>query len=175
MQQARPSPPLLRSQRGANRRFLFSWRSPDRRRGTCAPRGRGDSVEALSTTTVRVPHANSLLRQVVVYCRQFGKPVPHNSALPRTRKGGPFATSTPTGLDVADDGERMRDGHRSRARYQWIPCVSCAKAICSALSGCASPGFLPAAAGESGNMLNAVLSRIWVSLGATAWLTAPKI
>lgn len=51
--------------------------------------------------------------------------------------------------------------------YQCIPCVSCANAICSGVS-CASPSFLPAAAAESGNMLNAVLSRICVSFGAMA-------
>ena len=37
--------------------------------------------------------------------------------------------------------------------YQWIPCVSCANAICSGVSCCGSPSFRPCAAGESGNML----------------------
>jgi hypothetical protein len=58
-------------------------------------------------------------------------------------------------------------------RYQCIPCVSCANAICSGES-CVSLSFLPAAAGESGNMLNAVLRSICVSFGAMAWQTAPK-
>src|SRR5437867_714868 len=64
-------------------------------------------------------------------------------------------------------------GYAAAASYQCIPCVSCANAICSALS-LVSPSFLPAAAAESGNMLNAVLSRICVSFGAIAWETAPK-
>src|SRR6266566_2109434 len=53
-----------------------------------------------------------------------------------------------------------------------MPCVSCANAICSAES-CPSPSFFPFAAAESGNMLNAVLSMICVSLGAIACATAP--
>jgi hypothetical protein len=52
-------------------------------------------------------------------------------------------------------------------RYQWIPWVNWAKAICSGES-CAAPSFLPAAAAESGNMLKAVLSRICVNFGAMA-------